>query len=211
MPEHPGVYAWYYQPTLTEFDVKNIIDQINSYKSDDKIAEAKKLVEAFLQRNLMQYFAEHPYQAMIKGPLKPSYTGQLSHESRPSESLVERIVSDSTRLLQIKKFLDRRDPLFGSPIYIGMSSSLKQRLVRHKDLIEKFKQGKFSVGPGLQEDRESTPEQKRDRSFAQEVASRNMSTGDLYVAIREIEDLNDSYVDMENLLNRIYYPLIGRN
>ena len=211
MPEHPGVYAWYYQPTLTEFDVKKLIDQIDSYKSADKIAEAKKLVEAFLRRNLMQYFAEHPYQAIIKGPLKPSYTGQLSHESHPSESLVERIVSESTRLLQIKKFLDRRDPLFGSPLYIGMSSSLKRRLVHHKDLIEKFKQGASAVDTGLQEDTESTTEQTRDRSFAQEVASRNMSTGDLYVAIREIDGLDDSCVDIENLLNRIYHPLIGRN
>ena len=44
-----------------------------------------------------------------------------------------------------------------------------------------------------------------------EVCRRNILPAQLFVVINIIKDNGKRYIDLENILNRIHYPLLGRN
>ncbi|MEO1582135.1 MAG: hypothetical protein AAFR91_09805 [Pseudomonadota bacterium] len=89
-------------------------------------------------------------------------------------------------------------PLFSSPIYIGMARNLHSRVRGHARLIQKYRDG-INAGSG------------RDKEFAQRVVERELSPSRLRVAVRPIDVSDDEYVDAENVLNRINYPILGKN
>lgn len=144
----------------------------------------------------------------MRGALKPRYEGLLEHTPSLSADLVTRLVEDPRRLKTIKKVLEASAPYFASPIYIGMSERLKSRLSRHKSLIEKYSnQPVARHGPD-----ELTPEgERKNHSFAREICARNIPANRLFVVVHIIQGVRDEYVDIENILNRIHYPLLGRN
>jgi hypothetical protein len=208
VPPEPGVYAWYYRPEITDFDLQQIVQTVTTLKENGQEAKAAESVRSFLQDNIFRYFKEQPYQTVMRGPLKPKYEGLLEHMPSLSEDLVRRLVEDPRRLRTIKQVLEASAPHFASPIYIGMSERLRTRLARHKKLIEKYENE-----PVIERRPEDlTPEgERRDQSFAQEIRARNIPPARLFVVVHVIEGVKDEYVDIENILNRIHYPLLGRN
>ncbi len=202
VPAKAGVYAWYYTPEITSFDLDRIIADVLSLKAGGSLAAAKDAVRAFLDESVFRYFREQPYSAQLRGPLKPRYEGRIEHMPTLSESLLDRIVEEPARLATIREVLEASAPLFASPIYIGMSEKLRFRLKRHKTLIEKY---------GELPDLGASEEDQRDQSFAREVRSRNIPPSRLFVVATVISGPPGSYVDIENILNRIHYPLLGRN
>lgn len=211
-PELPGVYAWYYRIELSDKDITDCIASCNCAASDD---ERCAVVRLFLERRLFSYYREQPYQAVLTGPLKPTYSGLLENEMPISPSLVTRLAAKPDRLWALKDLLQQSIPFFASPIYIGVAKNLRRRLLRHKSLIERYQQ---SMAAGLMDpvadmDAEDDGERDKDHSFAREVAtSRRFATYNLVVHVMELETDEDGLrVDIENLLNRINYPLCGRN
>jgi len=202
VPAQPGVYAWYYTPEITAFDLQRITAEVTTLKASAGSATAKEAVRAFLNESVFRYFREQPYSAQLRGPLKPHYQGLIEHMPTLSESLLDRIVEDPTRLATIRTVLEASAPDFASPIYIGMSERLRTRLGRHKALIEKY---------GEMLDLGNTEEEQRDQSFAREVRLRNIPPSRLFVVTTVISGPPGTYVDIENILNRIHYPLLGRN
>lgn len=77
-PALPGVYAWYYSPEITDYDLEQTITQLKACRDTDRSA-AEELVRAALDSRIFKHFREDPYQALIEGPLKPTYTGTLEH------------------------------------------------------------------------------------------------------------------------------------
>ncbi|PEG34362.1 hypothetical protein CQY20_25910 [Mycolicibacterium agri] len=201
-PASPGVYAWYYTPEITAFDLENIINEIEELLKLGESSAAKAVVKAFLEKRVFQYFEEQPYEAQLRGPLKPRYEGRIHHVPVLSDSMLERILEDPRRLVTIRSVLAASAPEFASPIYIGMSDCLRVRLRRHKSLIEKF--GEIS-GPQPQEGTQ------RDYTFAREIRARKIPPSRLFVITRIINDAPGTYIDIENILNRIHCPLLGRN
>jgi hypothetical protein len=62
------------------------------------------------------------------------------------------------------------------------------------------------------DDSDSDPDRPRDHSFAREVATtRRFTAYNLVAHVMEMPTDEDLRIDMENLLNRINYPLCGRN
>lgn len=202
IPAQPGVYAWYYTPEITAFDLERVMADILSHKASGSRDAAKEAVRMFLDDNIFSYFREKPYFAHLRGALKPRYDGTIEHKPTLSESLIDRIVDEPMRLSTIREVLEGSAPHFASPIYIGMSEKLRIRLRRHKSLIEKY--GEL---PNL----DASEEDQRDQSFAREVRSRNIPPTRLFVVVKVITGAPGSYVDIENILNRIHYPLLGRN
>lgn len=201
-PSAPGVYAWYYTPEITVFDLERITSEIVELKEGRGTSAAKDAVREFLDETVFRYFREQPYSAQLRGPLKPRYEGKIEHQPTLSESLLDRIVEDPARLSTIRAVLEASAPNFASPIYIGMSERLRMRLGKHKALIEKY--GELP-DPGLSE------EDQRDHSFAKEVRARSIPPSRLFVVATVISGPPGTYVDIENILNRIHYPLLGRN
>lgn len=202
VPAQPGVYAWYYTPEITAFDLDRIEAEVTALKAADATCAAKDAVRAFLDQNVFSYFREQPYAAQLRGPLKPRYEGQIEHKPSLSDSLLERIVEEPARLATIRDVLEGSAPHFASPIYIGMAEKLRARLKQHKALIEKY---------GELPDLGASEEERRDQSFAREVRSRNIPPSRLFVVAKVISGSPGAYIDIENILNRIHYPLLGRN
>lgn len=98
-------------------------------------------------------------------------------------------------------------PEFASPVYIGMAISLKARLLGHKSLIQRYM---AAAGRNVCDEFPS-PSESNDHSFAREVVRRGFSINGLAVAVRVIDAAEAVHVDAENILNRINYPLCGRN
>jgi hypothetical protein len=201
-----GIYAWYCKHTFTEFDIGKLVADLAGLPAE-ATQEAKDLVQRFLETHLFSVFVEDPYDASITGPLKPAYAGQLHHAHRISEDLVARIAQEPGRLRVLKKVLEDAVPEFASPIYIGMSDNLHRRIGRHKKLIETYRAGDAVPMPGLS----ASPAEKADHSFARDVARRGFSLNRLVVSVRCIDAPGNVHVDAENILNRINYPLCGRN
>jgi len=201
-PASPGVYAWYYQPDITDFDLNKAISTIIALRDTNR-AGAEKAAREMLQDRLFRYFREDSYQAVVEGPLKPTYRGALEHAFEVSSGLVSRIIDQPERLRSIRDILRGSAPIFASPLYIGMSSNLRARLGTHKLLIEKHRLTRLKE---IQQPRDS------DAGFAWQVAKREISPERLFVFTYVTQsDDEDLAIDVENILNRLYYPILGRN
>ena len=149
----------------------------------------------------------------MKGRLKPTYAGRLHHQSPVSESLVARIVEQPHRLHELKRMLlDTVPP--SSPIYIGVAKNLRNRLGQHKKLIEQFRNA-LSIDESCKLTALSTEDEEdlRDHSFAYEVCSlRRLNVTRLFVCTLLAYPVDEGIrIDLENVLNRINFPLCGRN
>lgn len=205
-PEKTGIYAWYYRHSLADFDIKKLIADLGALPTTGS-RDAMHRVTEFLQTHLFHEFIEEPYHAEISGPLKPTYKGSLHNIPTITAELVGRVVKDPQRLWSLKKVLEHAVPEFASPIYIGMAENLNVRLQVHKGLIERYKAAMgrpVDIGP-------LTALESSDHSFAREVIRRGFSLNGLVVAVREIDAAENLHLDAENILNRINYPLCGRN
>lgn len=203
-----GIYAWYYMPEITQFDITTLITKVEAHKCQGRDRDARRDIESFLEQFIFSYFSEPPYQTIVRGPLKPTYEGTLYHRPSTSSALLDRLVEDPVRLHTVKAVLEASAPDFASPIYIGMSEKLGRRLQSHRKLIEKYrtKRPESVSSPEIE-----VTQDQRDQSFARQIASRGINPQRLFVVIRQIDAGANHYVDLENILNRIHYPLLGRN
>jgi len=206
VPDRPGVYSWYYAQELSDRDIEAGIRDVEGASDEDN---REAMIRSFLERHLFRYYGETPYEVSLSGALKPRYTGRVDHQSSVSSSLVRRLSENPERLRGLKQILRTSVPHFASPIYIGVATSLRQRLMRHKALIEKFGNARDldDVKPESDE-----PEDAIVHSFAREVCvNRRLVTTNLVVYVLECNVDPSLRYDVENLLNRINYPLCGRN
>lgn len=213
IPNKPGIYAWYYNPELTEFDIDKTIINLKESKGNINDSALYKIVKDFLEEYIFKYFLEDPYNVLLKGALKPEYNGQIEHVSNISDSLINRIINEPEKLRTIKNVIENSAPFFASPIYIGMSESLNRRLVKHKRLIEQYLDKK-SKNINYFRDHilsDNSNKEYRDKGFAFQICKRNIVPTKLFVMVKIIDDSTESYLDIENILNRIHYPLLGRN
>ena len=114
-PKGPGVYAWYYRPEITNFDIEDIISATSGL--DEKLKRDK--IKSFLIKTVFNNFKEEPYSAFMHGELKPEYCGRLEHKISVSNSLLERIIQDPNRLYSLKAVLESSAPDFASPLYMA--------------------------------------------------------------------------------------------
>ena len=91
---------------------------------------------------------------------------------------------------------------------IGMAANLRRRLGGHKAAICRLKDT-IEAPEGIDEGSED--DQRRAHSFAKEVVRRQLSVNRLLVIVRKTNQSGDEYMDAENILNRINFPICGRN
>lgn len=206
-PAEAGIYAWYFRPEITEYDIGTFIASVNTPSLQHRGAAVAEEVERFLSQTVFRYFQEEPYEVILRGPLKPRYAGCIQHQSQVSEALVNRILQDPNRVRLIKRIIENSAPFFSSPLYIGMSRNLRSRLLKHKDLIERYSEMVSHSIHGT----EALMGEVRDHSFAKQIVCRKIPLGRLFAVLESLNCEGGEYIDIENILNRIHYPLFGRN
>lgn len=204
VPDKPGIYAWYFCPQITAFDLEQIISDVRQLTSVGKIDAAAVCVKEFLDYQLFRYFKEGSFTAKLSGALKPAYEGELEQIIQSSASLIERLQENPGRLKLIAKIIDVSAAHFASPIYIGISAkSLRGRIAQHRALIERFRSERG--------ERRANGDERTEASFALEVVKRGVPLERLFVSTCIIESTESVHADVENILNRIYHPILGRN
>lgn len=203
-PNKAGVYAWYFRPELTKYDLKSLYIHLSS--SEDELFK-KKLIKDFLMERLFKYFKQTSYKVDLSGQLKAKYHGEITHEQEISDSLISRIYDKPNRLEAIIKILEESSPLFASPLYVGMSGNIQERLIQHTNIIKKIKDSYRNARIYSSDDDLSIEE----KNFAQRVVEKEIPTNRLFVAFQITSDVEDVHVDIENIINRLYYPILGRN
>ena len=209
-PYAPGVYAWYYRTELTDKDIAQCIKDVEQESSESAQDDIMRL---FLETHLFRYYKETPYSVAISGKLKPKYEGVVQHRSEASASLVRRLSSAPEKLYEFKKALKLAVPLFASPIYIGVAKQLRGRLMGHVRLIDQLRNLRATLVDDI-----TTPsngditEEERDHKFAHEVSLiRGFTPSSLIVNTLELPIDESIRYELENVFNRINYPLCGRN
>ena len=198
-PEGPGIYAWYSRLAISRADVDNVIKKINLAKAKGK-AEARAEVEDALDRFIFNPYKEAPYQVSLRGQLKPKYGGEVMHETRKSDTLIERLIDNPERFRATADVLKLAAPWFTAPLYIGMAVNLRTRLKTHRNKIIE-----------LRDQSASESIETADAGFANQVVARNFDPTNLFVHIAEVHVDTGEHNDLENILNRINYPIFGRN
>jgi hypothetical protein len=206
-PDTSGIYAWYCRYDLPQKNIDDLLQLLTTSQNETK----EQIVRAFLDRYLFSYFQEQPYEVTLKAPLKPRYEGTVPHIPSISSTLLQRFVEDPQRIDVLANILRLAAPEFSSPIYIGSAKSLRRRLESHERLIRKYREGQLSDYYATNVE-ELPAEERADHSFAREAAiNRRLDPNDLWAHTLEV-DLGHEYTfDIENILNRINFPLCGRN
>ncbi len=208
VPNDKGIYAWYLKQNLSTYDINNLIRKI----SDDG-ASASRLIEEFFNKFIFNPLREAPYKVKIEGKLKPKYKGELQYEIPNSAGIVEKVLGNPQLLYKIKEVFESVSHEFLSPIYIGMAKNLNTRLRTHVNLMKHYRESDAYSSREFSLDAPSAGgELNLDHKFAHEVVvQRRLDINELEVHILKIEFEEDIQVGIENILNRLNYPLCGRN
>lgn len=198
-----GVYAWYYEHKLGERDVQCLLDNLEFLDAE---SERRNLIAGFLDQFVFQQYEETPYEATIRGKLKARYSGMLHHQREVSHALIDRISDRPSIIGELRAVLSEVPHSFASPLYIGMANSLVKRLTIHKQLIEKYRSAGIPAMVG-----EGNEETLHDHNFAARVVERKFIETNLYVIVKPVKSDHALHTALEHILNRINYPLLGRN
>jgi hypothetical protein len=197
-PPRTGIYAWYSRMRISKADINDIVKKV---QSAEDAQTARNLIEGALDRFVFNPYRESPYKVLLRGQLKPKFIGDVEHEPSRSDSLVTRLAQNPERLHAIAQLLGDAAPAFTSPLYIGMAVNLRTRLKTHKNKITEFREQRNNT------ETDGTPE----AGFARQVVDRGFDPTNLFVHIAEVEVDTGEHNDIENILNRINYPIFGRN
>jgi hypothetical protein len=208
-PDTPGVYAWYYRIELTDKDIARCVENIDLAGDQDSRDE---IMREFLNNHLFRFYKEVPYFVSLSGKLKPRYEGMIDQRPDVSQTLIRRLAANPNNLYELKSTLRSAVPLFASPIYIGVATRLRERLLQHVRLIDYYQHIRASAVADAQPMHTTNEEENSDHKFAYEVSMiRGFRPSSLIVNTLQLP-VNDSIrYDLENILNRINYPLCGRN
>lgn len=207
-PEAAGIYAWYFKPELTDYDIDSLVAELNENEGKSSETYCRDLVRRFLKKRIFRYFEQKPYLVELSGQLKPRYRGEIEHQPDLdlSDVLIDRILKDPSRLNKLKVPLSITTPMFASPLYIGMADRLRTRLASHKKLISSLENSDFYNSTFFADYELSLSE----KNFAERVKAREIPSSRLFVVAQVISPPSDPN-DVENILNRIYFPVLGRN
>jgi hypothetical protein len=199
-PETPGVYAWYSRLDISKADIDAVVRRVRTARQESE-AKARAEVEDALDRFIFNPYRETPYQVSLRGQLKPKFNGEVIHEPSKSDSLIGRLASNPERFRTISEVLKTAAPWFTAPLYIGMAINLRIRLKQHRNKIVELRdlQGQASI------------DDPAEAGFANQVVARNFDPTNLFVHIAEVNVDTGEHNDLENILNRINYPIFGRN
>lgn len=196
-----GVYAWYYKLEISRYDIDTLISSIEA-EADQKII--RTMVGKFLNSFVYDYFRLSSYDIALTGQLQPSFVGTVIHDTTKSESLITRIINEPSLLYSVAEVIPTLFPVFSSPLYIGMSTNIGARLTQHRRLMESLTDNSYH----FEDFKDIVPDEK---SFAERVVNRGFLISNLFVCVQPTSGSDRLHATIENIMNRICYPIMGKN
>ena len=196
-PEEPGIYSWYLDPVLRQAD---LVDSQSTKENLLRLAEQLMLPSFELE---------------ARGHLSLRFQGNLDHVHLASENsgglsqLVESILNDDLKRDAFAKILGTAAPHLMAPLYIGVATNIRQRLRQHRYDIERYRELQRT---GLKDSVIEDAKQK----FALEIVKRGIPSRRLRVfisstfEIQNNENVRETAEAVETILNRLFYPIMGR-
>ena len=199
----PGLYAWYLRIRVGR-------SNIESPQNFSKVL--KKFTEQIQHPTLAMQVDGH-FNLNMKGKLKHIWYG---HNEYPFTENFQEMLNHPEERKLISNILDLAVPLLSGPLYIGVSKNLQKRLQTHTRLIEKYsKEQQEDNTPEVSVD--SPDSLKNDKDFAERIVEREIDPNHLIVGVTYVHHPNlppdrirKTVEATETLLNRIFYPILGK-
>ena len=198
----PGLYAWYLR----------IKPGKSNIKSPENFSRALKRITKQICYPTLTMQLKGRLRLNLKGTLRHIWYG---HDENPfSDSFKETLNHPEEREI-LSDILDLAVPLLTGPLYIGVSKNLQVRLQQHTQLIQAYQEDPTSFFPFR--DIDSKESLENDKNFAQRIVKRKIDPNHLVVGVvyvsqqhHSLERILKAINAAETLLNRTFYPVLGR-
>ena len=149
----------------------------------------------------------------LQGDLRHIWYG---HDENPFSKQFQEILNQPEEREVLGEILELAVPLLTGPLYIGVSKDLQQRLQRHTQLIQRYRQ-EHQEDTALDGTIDSQDSLRNDENFAQRIVERKIDPNHLVVSVvymshphLSTERIRQAIGTTETLLNRMFYPILGR-
>ena len=197
----PGLYAWYLR----------IKPGKSNIKSPENFLRALKRITNQIHYPALNMQLKGHLRLNLKGTLRHIWYG---HDENPFSGSLKEINHPEEREI-LSDILDLAVPLLTGPLYIGLSKNLQVRLRQHTQLIQAYQEDPTSFSPS--EDIDSKESLENDKNFAQRIVQRKIDPNHLVVGVVYVsqrhhspERIHKAINTAETLLNRTFYPILGR-
>lgn len=196
---NPGLYAWYLR----------IKPGKSNIKSPENFSKALKRITEQLCYPTLSMQLQGPLSLNMEGDLKHIWYG---HEKQQFSNQFQEIINRHEEREMLSEILELTVPLLTGPLYIGVSKNLQTRLQGHAQLIQTHQ--KNMIQSSHIDGKESL---ENDKNFAQRIIDRKIDPNHLIVGVTYVSHphlsgrrMRETIEAAETLLNRMFYPILGR-
>jgi len=186
------------------------------YRNLEKVKEKPGIYAWYLDyhssispSDFQDFFSIKEFKVLMTGNFKENYIGKIESELKNESS------SKKSEINQI--LLANAVRVFNVPIYIGISETLRSRLRTHKDKLES-KLAENSNNNAINDDCIKIDTDIESSAFATRVSKKlkkhNISASNLRVNVVYFDNAQSNkqqLILIENYLNRLFYPILGKN
>ena len=196
----PGLYAWYLK----------IRPGNSNIESPENFLRALKRTTKELQHPTMfMQMRGHFSRLRMQGELKHIWYG---HDKNKFPDQLQEILSNPEEREMLGNILEFAVPLLTGPLYIGVSKNLQTRLQQHVNLIQESQEDISQLR--ITDSEESL---ENDKNFARRIVERKINPNRLIVCVTHVpyshfppERIRKTIETAETLLNKMFYPILGR-
>ena len=222
-PNTPGIYAWYAELRVGPMDLARRVDP--STLEDEGERSFRQLLAQHSTR-----YSPPTLEVTARAAFGSNYMGELSstlpdlfrqkvEEGRDKKGRViaSTMKGESSRKA-LAEVLEQASPIFASPIYIGTSEKLRQRLCKHRNEMEDLAD-LVAEDPSRGEDVRARA-RSSDATFAQRAVALDFKPDHLVVHVLPVDRVVTGNLSADSLnrlaqaaewfLNRWHRPLAGK-
>lgn len=195
----PGLYAWYLR-------IKP--GKINLESPENFSKALKRITEQLCYPDFSMQLRGH-LNLHLKGDLKHLWYG---HEENRFSNQFQSILEQPEEREILGEILELTVPMLTGPLYIGVSKNLQLRLEQHVQLIQGYQEDTIQYSSI-----DSEESLENDKNFAQRIIERRIDPNHLIVGIVYVSHphvspprIRKAIETAETLLNRMFYPILGR-
>ena len=199
----PGLYAWYLRIKPGKRNIES---------SKNFLEALERITEQICYPTLTMQLQGH-LNMKLQGDLRHIWYGHDENQFSPQ---FREILNQPEEREILGQMLELAVPLLTGPLYIGVSKNLRQRIRRHTQLIQSYRQ-EYQEDTTEYHAIDGEDSLQNDKNFAQRIVERDIDSNHLVVSVVYVshphlstERIRKAIGTTEALLNRMFYPILGR-